>query len=124
MYRANTFDNHICNAKEELDKSPFNEQSKVSAILRKAAECLIDETVLNGVTPTKYSNKNNRIPWDKLKELKCTPEKIEKIRKVHDRVSGGELHNGAESESNHIDVDEFYELVAELECVIRDSAND
>jgi hypothetical protein len=83
-----------------------------------------DETVLNGVTPTKYSNKNNRIPWDKLKGLRSAPDDIEKMHKVHDRVSGGNLHNGAESETNLIDVDEFNDLVAELESVIEGGAND
>lgn len=118
FYRTNTFNNHMDDAKRELLKSPFTEHSKVSALLRKSVECLIDETVLNGVTPTKYSNKNNRIHWDKLKDLKCVPENIEKMRKVHDRVSGGDLHNGAESENNPIDVDEFNQLVSDLESVI------
>jgi hypothetical protein len=84
---------------------------------------MIDETVLNGVTPTKYSNKNNRIQWNDLKELKCSAEDIEKLRKVHDRVSGGDLHNGMESESNPIDVDEFNQLVTDLESVFGGSAN-
>lgn len=118
FYRNNTFTNHISDAKGELTKSPFTEHSKVSALLRKAVECLIDETILNGVTPTKYSNKNNRIPWDKLKELKCSTEDIEKVRKVHGRVSGGDLHNGTESENNPIDVDEYNQLVTDLESVV------
>ncbi len=117
FYKTNTFTNHISNAKGELTKSPFTEHSKVSALLRKAVECMIDEVVLNGVTPTKYSNKNNRIQWDELKKLKCSAGEIEKLRKVHDRVSGGDLHNGTESESNPIDVDEFNSLVADLESV-------
>jgi wobble nucleotide-excising tRNase len=123
FYRTNTFKNHISDAKGELTKSPFTEHSKVSALLRKAVECMIDETVLNGVTPTKYSNKNNRIQWNDLKELKCSAEDIEKLRKVHDRVSGGDLHNGMESESNPIDVDEFNQLVTDLESVFGGSAN-
>ncbi len=124
FYRTNTFANNIHDAKKELGKSPFTEHSKVSALLRKAVECLIDETVLNGVIPTKYSNKNNRIPWDKLKGLKSASDDIEKMRKVHDRVSGGDLHNGAESESNPIDVDEFNDLVAELESVVGGNSHD
>ncbi|WP_116962961.1 AAA family ATPase [Fastidiosibacter lacustris] len=117
FYRTNTFNDHIGEAKQELQKSPFTEHSKVSAILRKAVECLVDETVLNGVTPTKYSNKNSRIPWDKLTGLNCSSENIEKMRKVHDRVSGGDLHNGTESENNPIDVEEFNRLVSDLENV-------
>jgi energy-coupling factor transporter ATP-binding protein EcfA2 len=124
FHKANNFKNHIITAKKELENSPFTEHTKVSALLRKAAECLVDETVLNGVTPTKYSNKNNRIHWDKLKDLKCSPDGIEKIQNVHNRVSGGDLHNGTESESNRIDVDEFNELVADLESVAGGNSHD
>lgn len=121
FYRNNTFKNHIEEAKKELQKSPFTEHSKVSALLRKSVECLIDETVLNGVTPTKYRNKNNRIPWDKLKNFKCSPEDIEKMRKVHDRVSGGDLHNGTESENNSLSVEEFKGMISDLESIIREN---
>ncbi len=96
----------------------------VAGLLRKAVECLIDEKILNGVTPTKYSNKNDRIHWDHLKKLNSNPHNIEKLQKVHDRISGGNLHNGTESENNHIDVEEFNTLIQNLEYVLNGTLND
>ena len=122
FHKNNTASNHLISAKQELQKSPLTEHIKVSALLRKAVECIVDEKILNGVIPTKYSNKNSRIPWDNLKEINNSPENIEIIRKVHDRVSGGDLHNGTESENNPIDVDEFNSMVSDLEKVLLGAA--
>ena len=119
FYKDNSSQNHIDAAKNELMKSPFKEDEKVAILLRKAVECLIDETVLNNVIPTKYSNKNNPIRWDKLKKLRNDPAIIEKLKKIYDRVSGGILHSGTESESNPIGVDEFNQFVRDLESVSR-----
>lgn len=118
FHRTNTFRNHMNDAKYELNQSPFTEHVKVAGLVRKAVECIIDEYVLNGVIPTKYSNKNNRIHWGKLKELNCTSKEIEIIQKVYDRVSGGNLHNGTESENNHIEVEEFKQFLIDLEDVV------
>nr|MBP7432413.1 hypothetical protein [bacterium] len=118
FYKSNNSKIHIDEAIRELKKSPFTEHTKVAGMLRKAVECIVDEKILNGVIPTKYSNKNNRIPWDNLKNLKNDVTIIEKIRKVHDRVSGGDLHNGTESENNPIDIDEFNKMIDDLESVL------
>ncbi len=124
FYKFNTASNHIEEAKKELSKSPFTEHTKVAGLLRKAVECLIDEKILNGVTPTKYSNKNDRIHWDHLKKINSNPHNIEKLQKVHDRISGGNLHNGTESENNHIDVEEFNTFIQNLEYVLNGTLND
>lgn len=69
-------------------------------------------------------NTNGKISGEKLdkiysclKDLKYYPEGVEKLRKVHDRVSGGRTHGGTESENNPIDVEEFNRLVSDLENV-------
>jgi hypothetical protein len=43
------------------------------------------------------------------------------MRKVHDRVSGGDLHNGTESENNSLSVEEFKGMISDLESIIREN---
>lgn len=122
--RLNNVEGHLNKAKEALIKSPFCEHESVSSSMRKTIECLIDETVFKGVTPTKYSNKNNRIPWDKLKNIKCIPADIDTMHKIHDRVSGGCLHIGTESQNNPIEIDEYKEYLRDLESIWERSRNE
>jgi hypothetical protein len=57
--------------------------------------CAIDEVIFNNQLPTKYSNKNSRIVWAELKKLKNDSNIIDKLKTIHGRVSGGEMHNGS-----------------------------
>ncbi|MBE0491546.1 MAG: hypothetical protein IBX44_04800 [Sulfurospirillum sp.] len=83
--------------------------------MRKTVECLVDEKVFNGQVPTKFTSKNNRIHRDSLKQLNNVQGLIDTLREVHDRVSGGEMHNGTESEENQIEKEEFDAMIVELE---------
>ncbi len=106
---------HFENAKKYLNESPFLKHNEVASKLRKTVECLIDEKVFNGQVPTKFTSKNNRIHWDSLKQLNNAQDLIDTLREVHDRVSGGEMHNGTESEENQIGKEEFDEMITKLE---------
>lgn len=109
---------HFENAKKYLKESPFLKHNEVASKLRKTVECLIDEKVFNGQVPTKFTSKNNRIHWDSLKQLNNTQDLIDTLREVHDRVSGGEMHNGTESEENQIGKEEFDTMVVKLDAII------
>lgn len=106
---------HFTNAKQYLSESPFSKNNEVASKLRKTVECLIDEKVFNGQVPTKFTSKHNRIDWGSLKQLNSNQGLIEILREVHDRVSGGEMHNGTESAENQIGKEEFDAMVAKLE---------
>jgi hypothetical protein len=50
-----------------------------------------------------FSNKNNSgIKWRELKGLKNDSNIIDKLKTIHGRVSGGEMHNGTENEEQLI----------------------
>jgi len=106
---------HIENAKQYLNTSPFVNHNEVAAKLRKTVECLVDEKVFNNQVPTKFTSKNNRIHWDNLKLLNTESNLIDTLKDIHDRVSGGEMHNGTESEENPIEKEEFDEMVSKIE---------
>jgi energy-coupling factor transporter ATP-binding protein EcfA2 len=114
---------HLLNAKQYLGESPFSKHNEVASKLRKTVECLIDEKVFNGQVPTKFTSKNNRIHWDSLKQLNNTQDLIGILREVHDRVSGGEMHNGTESEENQIGKEEFDNMVRQLDFIITGNSN-
>lgn len=113
--KAQTYFNDV---KKYLSESPFFNHNEVASKLRKTVECIIDEKVFNGQVPTKFTSKNNRIHWDSLKGLKNEHEFIDTLREIHDRVSGGEMHNGTESEENQIGKEEFDEMVNKIEQLI------
>ena len=46
---------------------------------------------------------------------------IDKLHNIHDRVSGGELHNGSELTENPIRKDEFVQFVDDIKSIL--SAN-
>ena len=118
-YKANRAKTNISEAKKLLQKSPFSEELKVASLLRKTVECVIDEVVFNGQLPTKYSNKNSRIAWDELKKINNDSNIIDRLKEIHSRVSGGQMHNGTENEENPIEVDEFNIMLSDIENIIR-----
>ncbi|TGM10690.1 hypothetical protein EHQ81_18865 [Leptospira selangorensis] len=101
-----------------LNVDPFDKDIDVSSNIRKVVECLVDEKVFNRQVPTRLSSKNGRIHWDELKKLDNNPTMIDKLRKIHDRVSGGALHNGTEANENPIDKAEFLQMVADLKTFL------
>lgn len=117
-YTENKTSVHLSEAKRHLSIQPFNETLKVSVLLRKAVECCIDEVVFNRLRPTKYSNKNESIKWDDLKGINNDESLISELKKIHGRVSGGELHNGTENDENPIDKPEFNDMIASLEAFL------
>ena len=60
-YKGNYAKNHIKEAKQLLNSVPFEEETKVSNLLRLTVECIIDEVIFNYQVPTRFSNKNSRI---------------------------------------------------------------
>ena len=118
-YKSNKAKNHISEAKRLLANSPFDDELKVASLLRKSVECVIDEVIFNNQLPTKYSNKNSRIAWSELKKLKNDHNIIDKLESIHGRVSGGEMHNGTESEENPIEVEEFKTMISDVENVLQ-----
>lgn len=117
-YKLNKARVHIKEAKSLLNKSPFDNELKVASLLRKTVECVIDEVVFNNQLPTKYSNKNSRIAWSELKNLKNDSAIIDTLEAIHGRVSGGEMHNGTENEENPIEIDEFNTMISNIENIL------
>lgn len=100
-----------------LDETPFVKKEEACMKLRKAVELLIDERVFNRQVPTKYSTKSSRIAWEELKKLCNDPSVVDKLKSVHNRASGGELHNGMEREENPIDKDEIQGMYDVLKSI-------
>lgn len=117
-YKWNKANCHIEEAKKILKKTPFEDDLKLSALIRKCVECCIDEVIFRNQSPTRFSNKNSRINWDSLKLLVTDTNTIDKLRSIHDRVSGGDIHNGTETSDNPISKDEFNQFVADIENII------
>lgn len=117
-YKQNKAINHIKEAEKLLNHSPFEEHIKVSILIRKAVEGCIDEVVFNHQCPTKYSNKDSRIAWDDLKMMVTDSTIIDKLHHIHDRVSGGEMHNGTEASENPVRIDEFRQFINDLNNIL------
>lgn len=96
-YRGSTAADFISDATDKLQHYSSGDSTVVSGLIRKAVECLIDELVLRGVTPTRFGNKNNHINWEALQRVGMGKEDIDVLHAIHGRVSGGELHNGVEN---------------------------
>jgi hypothetical protein len=118
-YKSNKANNHISRAKKLVERPPFEDELKVASLLRKSIECVIDEVIFNNQLPTKYSNKNSRIAWAEFKKLKNDHNIIDKLETIHGRVSGGEMHNGTESEENPIEFEEFKTMISDIESILR-----
>lgn len=103
--------NHV---KSFLTKTPFDKHSEVAAYLRKSIECIIDEKILNHCSPTRFSNKNSRINWDALSKIENHRVIVNKLKIMHSRLSGGDMHNGIEFIENPIDKDEYDQIFAQL----------
>ena len=58
------------------------------------------------------------IAWSELKELKNDTSIIDKLEAIHSRVSGGEMHNGIESEENSIELEEFNTMIMDIESML------
>jgi hypothetical protein len=115
--KCNNAKSHIIDAEKTLGKTPFTEHERLSNVLRKCVECTIDETILNNVVPTKYSNKNGRINWNNLSLLKNQKAEVDSLHKIHSRLSGGELHVGNESRTNPIEFEEYKDIVNDLKII-------
>ena len=116
-YNSNKAENHIVKARVLLNISPFNRYTEVAGLLRKAVECTIDEVIFNNQLPTKCSSRNSRINWNELEKLNSNSDTINKLKGIHGRVSSGEIHNGIENEENPIEVEDFKQMIEELEQI-------
>lgn len=108
--------NNLTNAKQLLDKTPFteNEISAIGAILRHTIELMIDEKIFNNQIPVKFHGRKNTIQWDQLKTLNPDAIVIDTLKRLFDRLSGGDLHLGVESTENPIDHDELENIYNDL----------
>lgn len=107
---------YLSAANELLDKTPFNEELKVCALLRNAIDKIIDEIVFNNQIPRKYSIKRvgQSIQWNELKKMASNHEIIEDLHRIFDRVSAGELHIGQQSSNNPPDKQELIKMYEDL----------
>lgn len=117
-YKGNYAKNHIKDAKRLLNQIPFEDDTKVANLLRLSVECTIDEVIFNHQVPTRFSNKNSRIAWAELKNIKNDSEIVDSLERIHGRVSGGQMHNGTERNENPIDIDEFNRMITDIESIL------
>jgi hypothetical protein len=54
-----------------------------------------------------------------VSELESTT--IDSFKKIHGRVSGGEMHTGTKNEENPIEVDEFNTMISDIETILNPS---
>lgn len=118
-YKGNHAKNHINDAKRLLSSIPFEDEIKVSNLLRLTVECVIDEVIFNYQVPTRFSNKNSRIAWAELKSINNDGVVIDTLERIHSRVSGGEMHNGTERNENPIEVDEYNNMILDLDKILQ-----
>ena len=117
-YKSRDAASCINEAQKKLKREPLEDLIGIASSLRTAVECIVDEVIFNRQVPTKYSNKNSRIHWDELKRLCTDTAMIDKLRSIHDRLSGGCLHNGTESNENEITVEEFNTMISDLNEIL------
>ena len=108
----------IDKSKDLLSESPFVESEKACTFIRKSVELVIDEVVFNNQVPTKFSRKDSRINWDALTHVSGDANMISDLKTIHNRVSGGKLHNGLENEENPVDKEELELFVEKLDNII------
>lgn len=86
--------------KNEIQQITTNNLKDVPKNIRKCIECLIDEKILKNQLLRKYSH-GEGIAWEKLKEISTSNASVvAKLKEIHGRVSGGELHLTREAEEN------------------------
>lgn len=108
--------NNLTNAKRLLDKTPLTESEilAIGAILRHTIELMIDEKIFSNQIPVKFHGRKNTIQWDQLKTLNPDAMVIDTLKRLFDRLSGGDLHLGVESTENPIDHDELENIYNDL----------
>ena len=114
---AQTLKYYVDEVGKLLIETPFTKFDDVCIKIRRGVETAIDEVVFNNQTPTKLSNKNSRINWDALKKISNDESLIDGLQEIHNRVSGGELHNGSEREGNPLDKEEIERLYLKLKVL-------
>jgi hypothetical protein len=114
--KQDTVRNNLTSTKQLLDKIPFTETEilMIGAILRHTIELMIDEKIFNNQIPVKFHGRKNAIQWDQLKTLNPDAVVIDTLKRLFDRLSGGDLHLGVESTENPIDHDELENIYNEL----------
>lgn len=108
---------NLNSAKLLLNKTPYTktEALSIGALLRHTIELMIDEKIFNNQVPIKFHGKKNNIQWDQLKKLNPDAKIIDNLRRLFERLSGGELHIGVESSENPIDHEELESIFTELQ---------
>lgn len=106
----------IAEAKRQLERNNYN---GISDNIRLAVEDIVDNSILQGIVPCKFSNANSRINWNALTTIKISEDTVNALRRIYARVSGGHLHKGTERDENPIEHDEYQALLDEMDLIIR-----
>ena len=78
----------------ELSAVPFLDNTKAVALLRKAVESTVDDSVFRGICPVKFRGRSN-IMWDNLKQMLAFPSnEIDDLKDMYNRLSNGGEHIG------------------------------
>lgn len=99
-----------------LDSPQFNSIA-LGALLRHIIELIIDERVFNNQIPVKFHGRKNSIAWDNLKGIHADTSLIDKLNRLFNRLSGGDLHSGIEQSENPIDYEELRDIYNELKSL-------
>lgn len=105
-------------AKECLNNKNRGYEVQAAIHIRLAIEKLIDEKILLNITPQRYTSKNNRIDFNKLKQLGNNQTLIDILDECYDRISGGKNHDGLESRENPLQERELKDILDKIDAVV------
>lgn len=108
---------YLDEADAELAKTPPIKRKEANANLREAVEWMIDEVVLNGVTPLRYRG-NTPIPWKELKVANSRgTDLVDKLYKCYNKLSSGGSHLGGVAYAAPLGPAELQIISAELRAL-------
>lgn len=108
---------YLDEADEELAKTPPIKTKEANDNLREAVEWMIDEVVLNGVTPLRYRG-NTPIPWKELKVVNSRGiDLVNKLYNCYNKLSSGGSHLGGVAYAAPLGPAELQIISAELRAL-------
>lgn len=104
----------IAKIDNEISTITSGDLKDVPKNIRKCVEYLIDEVILKDQLLRKYCGVEN-IQWSTLKEINSALSNVvDKLREIHGRVSGGEIHVDMESQENPLTIQELQDFLEDL----------
>lgn len=108
---------YLDEADAELAKTPPIKTKEANDNLREAVEWMIDEVVLNGVTPLRYRG-NTPIPWKELKVVNSRGiDLVNKLYNCYNKLSSGGSHLGGVAYAAPLGPAELQIISAELRAL-------